>query len=242
VATGRREVVRQCGRLARRWPSLAAVAVVMLAGILAGCATGSRPATSPTPAAGSGRVLLLVENGAESLRVTAASLGPPWYRAQVTPAGAATFVVSAAGAVEVRQGRPGRGATHIAIELSRRMTWQIVVRGGTTTCNLELAGLHLSGLSVSGGAETMRLDLPAPQGRVEVVVTGGATNLIVTAPGGAAMRVVAASGVGHIRASGSGMVLADNSHLITYWGYATAADSYTVELKAGAASLELSEP
>jgi len=182
----------------------------------------------------------LVENGSESLYVSGANLGSALYRA--IPAGAVSVTASPNGQVEVRRGRTGQGATRIAIELSQSVTWTITVRGGTTTCTLDLAGLRLGGLIVSGGAETMRLNLPPPHGRVDVIVSGGATHLVIAAPSGAAMRVVAAAGIAVVRASGAGMVLADNSHLITYGSYAGAANSYSVELKAGAATLTLSEP
>ena len=207
---------------------------------IAGCAAGTRPAASPRAGRARGSAQLVVENGSQSLTVSAASLGSALYRA--TPADALRVTASPDGLVEVRQGKAGQAATRIAIELSRSVTWAITIRGGTTTCNLDLAGLRLGGLIVSGGAETMRLNLPPPHGRVDVIVSGGATHLVIAAPGGAAMRVVAAAGIAVVRASGAGVVLADNSHLVTYGSYAGAANSYSVDLTAGAATLNLSEP
>ncbi|NNM96052.1 MAG: hypothetical protein HKL89_00355 [Candidatus Dormibacteraeota bacterium] len=222
-----------------RW-SLVALAGLLLAGGIAGCSPATGAPTSPRPAGATGSKQLVVDNGSQSLTVSAASLGSALYRA--TPAGALSVTASPDGIVEVRQGKTGQAATRIAIELSRSVTWAITIRGGTTTCNLDLAGLRLGGLTVSGGAETMRLNLPPPHGRVDVIVSGGATHLVIAAPGGAAMRVVAAAGIAVVRASGAGVVLADNSHLVTYGSYAGAANSYSVDLTAGAATLNLSEP
>ncbi len=227
----------------RRRVGVAAVGILLLAGVIASRAVVTRAPPPPRAgsASGAGSAQLMVLNGAESLSVSAASLGAELYRAQVSPPGAAVITTPQTGEVEVSQGSSASGSTHIAIQLSQRVEWTISIRGGTTTCSLDLSGLRLGGLTVSGGAQTMTLRLPEAVGKINVAVTGGATQLAVSAPSGVAMRVFAGAGVGSVTSSGPGLVVADNSHLITFGNYAAAANSYAVRLTAGAATLRVIE-
>ncbi|MHB1525598.1 MAG: hypothetical protein ACYDEA_03800 [Candidatus Dormibacteria bacterium] len=225
----------------RRRVGVAAVGILLLAGVMASRAVVTKAPPSSHASSAGGTAQLMVLSGAESLSVSAASLGGELYRARVSPPGAAIITTPQDGEVVVSQGHSASGSTHLAIELSRRVAWTIFIRGGTTACALDLSGLRLDGLTVSGGAETMTLRLPKAVGKINVAVTGGATHLSVSAPSGIAMRVFAGAGVGSVSSSGPGMVVADNSHLITFGNYAAAANSYVVRLTAGAATLSVIE-
>lgn len=76
-----------------------------------------------------------------------------------------------------------------AIALNAAIPWRISIQGGAAEASAELGGLHLAGLEVKGGFNTIRLDLPAPAGMVPIRLAGGASEIIVRRPSGVAARV-----------------------------------------------------
>src|SRR5258708_2935121 len=97
------------------------------------------------------------------------------------------------GVVTIRYPRRllGLGGQQRAAEvtLSRAIPWQIVIQGGASEITAELGGLNLAGLEVKGGLNMVRLDLPAPTGRVPMRISGGASEVIIRRPAGSAARV-----------------------------------------------------
>jgi DNA-binding MarR family transcriptional regulator len=75
------------------------------------------------------------------------------------------------------------------VTLSTAIPWQIVIQGGASDVNANLAGLNLAGLEVKGGLSSIRLDLPKPSGAVPVRISGGASEITVRRPAGVAARV-----------------------------------------------------
>lgn len=83
-------------------------------------------------------------------------------------------------------GAEQRGAE---VTLSAAIPWQIAIQGGASEITAELGGLNLAGLEVKGGLSSIRLELPAPSGVVPIRLSGGASDITVRRPAGAAARV-----------------------------------------------------
>lgn len=85
----------------------------------------------------------------------------------------------------------GLGAKqHVAeVALSSAIPWQIMIQGGASEIIAELADLNLAELEIAGGANAIRLELPAPKGVVPLRISGGASAITVRRPAGAAARV-----------------------------------------------------
>jgi DNA-binding MarR family transcriptional regulator len=75
------------------------------------------------------------------------------------------------------------------ITLSVAIPWQITVQGGAAEITAELGGLDLAGLEIKGGLKSIRLELPVPSGVVPILMSGGASEVIVRRPAGVAARV-----------------------------------------------------
>ncbi len=75
------------------------------------------------------------------------------------------------------------------VTLSTTIPWQIVIQGGLYEAEARLGNLNLAGLEIKGGFSTSRLELPAPSGVVPIRISGGASEIIVRRPAGAAARV-----------------------------------------------------
>ncbi len=80
-----------------------------------------------------------------------------------------------------------QGAAKVALSVA--VPWRIVIQGGAAEVVAELGGLDLAGLEVKGGFSMIRLDLPAPSGVVPIRISGGAAEITVRRPAGAAARV-----------------------------------------------------
>ena len=74
------------------------------------------------------------------------------------------------------------------VTLSAAIPWQITIKGGASAMTAELGSLNLAGLEVKGGANIIRLDLPAPSGVVPIRISGGGSAIIVRRPAGTAAR------------------------------------------------------
>ena len=75
------------------------------------------------------------------------------------------------------------------VSLSASIPWRISIKGGALDINAKLDGLDLAGLEVAGGMSMIRLELPMPSGVVPVRLSGGASQIEVQRPAGAAARV-----------------------------------------------------
>jgi hypothetical protein len=75
------------------------------------------------------------------------------------------------------------------VGLNARVPWEVEVRGGASRLLADLRGLRLGSLSVDGGASRLEVVLPAPSGAVAVVIRGGASNVAIHRPAGAAVRL-----------------------------------------------------
>jgi DNA-binding MarR family transcriptional regulator len=73
--------------------------------------------------------------------------------------------------------------------LSVAIPWRIVIQGGASVTTAQLGSLKLAGLEIKGGASATSLDLPTPSGVIPILISGGASDVIVRRPVGVAARV-----------------------------------------------------
>ena len=120
------------------------------------------------------------------------------------------------------------------VELNVRVPWDVEVRGGASRLLADLRGLRLGSLSVDGGASRLEVVLPAPSGAAAVVILGGASNVAIHRPAGAAVRLRLDGGATnldfderHIGAAGGELDLRSGD-------YGGATDSYGITVTGGA--------
>ena len=97
------------------------------------------------------------------------------------------------GAVTIRYSRRllglGQKQGVAKIGLTIAIPWRITIQGGAAEAIADLSGLQLVGLELKGGFSMIRLDLPAPTGRVPIRINGSAPEITVRRPTGAAARL-----------------------------------------------------
>lgn len=125
------------------------------------------------------------------------------------------------------------------IALNTSIPWQIELRGGVSKLSADLRGLQLSALDVRGGASEVEITLPPPTGHVMVRVTGGASNLTVHRPAGAAVRARVRRGVSRLAFDGEHFGAIGGETLRKTPDYDRAADRYDIDIAGGASKLTI---
>jgi len=244
-------------------------AAAAVAGETARLRTGSRGGflgnTYAAPLGDAARGRLVFVSGAPRLALNVAPLGPRAAARMIAETSAsrlafggsapvgdlvrATFagplpdVRISGGVVTIRYRRgalaafSSRGAK---IALSGAVPWTIEIQGGLTDLDGSLAGVGLSRLDVEDGANHVNLELPAPAGTVAVRVGGVASSVRIRRPVGAAVGLLVAGGISHVRLDGTQHEQVAGNRRFTSPGYAAAADRYEIEILGGASDVRIS--
>ena len=145
------------------------------------------------------------------------------------------------GVVTVRYRRPRLDvrSRHARIALNAAIPWTVEVQGGVTDLVGELRDVPLAGLSVAGGVNHLRLELPPPSGTVRLAIDGGTSDAAVERPAGTdlalrAYGVISQMSFDDERRENVGKQLRMQSRR-----FGRAADRYELELRGGAARLRI---
>ncbi len=125
------------------------------------------------------------------------------------------------------------------IALSGELPWSIEVDGGLTDLDGDLRAVRLAGLTVRGGANHLRLRLPAPDGTVRLSVTGGSSNVRFERPRGVPVVLRIRGGVSHLRFDDQRVRSASGDSELRSDDFAGAGDRYEISFLGGASQLEV---
>ena len=215
-----------------------AIAVVVL---LAACASSSSPAplNATLTADGQSSATLQVLTGTRELKIDMANLTASGALVRVTtPAGGPAPQLRLAG-----PGAPGnglvylsaKGASAVTITLSSAVSWRLDLGGGTQQTVANLRGGQVTGIAFTAGSDVIDLTLPRPHGSVPVRLAAGASQFLVSLPGGVPVRLTAAGGAGEITLDGANHVGVAGGSVFTTAGWAPGAAGFDIDATAGAA-------
>ncbi|NJO82666.1 MAG: MarR family transcriptional regulator [Blastochloris sp.] len=123
------------------------------------------------------------------------------------------------------------------ITLNPRSRWHIEVRGGANDCGFELEALNLTSFALLDGAFQVTLNVGAPQGVVQIHLSGGAADVTIRRPAGTPTRLLVKGGAVNLRLDER------FAHLVSEdWetaNYREAADRYEVTVAGGASNLSV---
>ena len=227
----------------------AAVAVIAAAGTALAVGVPSNPAPGTTsqavtvPASGHADAALEVVTGTPVLSISVADLGGTHgtlLRAS-TPDGAPR--------PEVRVGDTGAtgrsdnsefvsvsasdGSSPVTITLNSAVTWLLDFAGGTQRTVADLRGGRVAGIIVAAGSDVVDLRLPRPGAMVPVQLAGGASQFLLSLPGGVPVRVTAAGGAGEVSLDGQDHTGVGGGSVFATPGWAAGAAGYDVDATAG---------
>lgn len=127
----------------------------------------------------------------------------------------------------------------IEVVLHPAVEWTLLIRGGLSRFEADLAAGKLARIEISGGVSDARFDLPAPGGIVPIRIAGGASDLALRRPADTGVAVAVSGGI-------SGLRLDDQSFDAIGGGARLAsgpvhgdAPRYALELNGGASALHV---
>jgi len=224
----------------RRALIVAGAAVLLVAaGAAIALAVGAPPAqeshTSSLPADGRSSATLEVVTGTRQLDVKVGNLGGTLLEA-TTPAGApAPDLRLASGDVRLS----ARSTSAVTVTLNEKVSWQLDFGGGTERTVADLRGGSVSAVSFAAGSDIIDLTLPRPRAMVPVLLAGGASQFLVSLPGGVPVRVTAAGGAGKVSVDGATYTGVGGGAVFATSGWAARSAGFDVDATAGAAVLSV---
>lgn len=178
--------------------------------------------------------------GAVQLTVQSSSLGTTLYRV-VADGGTPPQVSFSAPTLAVRTGDgPSRqNPKTLTVVLNQDVRWKMNLNGGATHEVVDFRSGRLQSLALSAGANQMDIDVGPPQGQVPVRVTGGANQIALRVPSGAAASL-------HVQGAANSVVINGQSKGRIAGGASfdvgsSAADRYQFDLVAGINTLSLDQ-
>jgi hypothetical protein len=228
-----------------------AAAVVLAAGAGGTAAAITRPSSSPHVAsvatAGRTRAALDVTSGTPFLDITVARLDGTLLRAS-TPAdapvrpvlsGSSPVVLSLTGDEPAPHRGPDTGYT-VRVVLNSSVTWTIVLAAGTQRTDLNLRGGKVGGIAVTAGSDILNVSLPPPAGTVPFLFAGGASEFLVSLPGGVPAQVTVRGGASFLDVDGQSATGVAGGTVLATPGWATARSRFDIDAIAGVSRLTVS--
>jgi hypothetical protein len=130
-----------------------------------------------------------------------------------------------------------KGASAVTVTLNAAVNWQLDFAGGTKRTVADLRGGQVAGITVTKGSDVIDLTLPRPRGSVGVRLTAGTSQLLLSLPVGAPVRVSAHAGAGEISLGGRDHAAVPDGSVFTTPGWTPGATGFDIDAAAGAARI-----
>lgn len=238
------------------WPVhgrvLAAAAIVAAAAGAGGTALVLRSSAPPhvvsMPTAGRTQAVLDVTSGTPDLDISAARLHGTLLRvstpvsAPVRPvlSGSRLIQLSLAGTAPGPGPIPGGSGYAVRVVLNSAVTWTINLAGGTERTDVDLRGAKVGGIAETAGCDILDVSLPVPAGTVPFLLAGGASQVLLSLPGGVPAQVAAGGGAGYLSLDGQNLTGVAGGTVLTTPGWATATSRFAINATAGVSQLTVS--
>jgi hypothetical protein len=197
----------------------------------------SSPHVASLPADGRSRATLQVVTGTPVLKIGVADLGGSGTLLRAsTPAGGPPPQLRLAGPQIYLS---AKGASAVTVTLNVATSWQLDFAGGTKRTVADLRGGQVAGIAITKGSDVIDLTLPRPRGSVPVRLAAGASQLLLSLPGGVPVRVTAAAGAGQISLDGRDHKHVADGSVFATPGWAPGAAGFDIDATAGAARVAI---
>jgi hypothetical protein len=128
------------------------------------------------------------------------------------------------------------------IELTQALPWSLVFDGGLGKSSIDLRELELRAFEITGGVGDVQIMLPAPRGLVRARFGGGASEVNLLHPNGAAVRLRIAGGASRLSFDGQRYGAMGGETSLESPGAGEANDRYEIEIDGGASELTIGSP
>ena len=243
------ETVRGISGLFTRGHVILTVAAVVAA--VAGGGTALALTTSASShvvsmsTAGRTSAALKVTAGTPVLKVSVGKLGGTLLRvstpddAPVRPvlSGSRLIVLSLTGAAAA----PGQGSGYaVKVVLNSAVTWSLDLAGGTQRTEADLRGGKVGGIAVTAGSDILDVSLPKPAGTLPFLLAGGASQFLLSLPGGVPAQVTVGGGASFVSVDDQNLTGVAGGTVLTPPGWATATSRFDIDATSGFSRLTVS--
>jgi hypothetical protein len=226
--------------------TVAAVVATVAGGGTALALTTSAPShVVSMSTAGRTSAALKVTAGTPVLKVSVGKLGGTLLRvstpddAPVRPvlSGSRLIVLSLTGAAAA----PGQGSGYaVKVVLNSAVTWSLDLAGGTQRTEADLRGGKVGGIAVTAGSDILDVSLPKPAGTLPFLLAGGASQFLLSLPGGVPAQVTVGGGASFVSVDDQNLVGVAGGTVLTPPGWATATSRFDIDATSGFSRLTVS--
>ena len=226
--------------------TVAAVVAAVAGGGTALALTTSAPShVVSMSTAGRTSAALKVTAGTPVLKVSVGKLGGTLLRvstpddAPVRPvlSGSRLIVLSLTGAAAA----PGQGSGYaVKVVLNSAVTWSLDLAGGTQRTEADLRGGKVGGIAVTAGSDVLDVSLPKPAGTLPFLLAGGASQFLLSLPGGVPAQVTVGGGASFVSVDDQNLVGVAGGTVLTPPGWATATSRFDIDATSGFSRLTVS--
>jgi hypothetical protein len=226
--------------------TVAAVVAVVAGGGTALALTASAPShVVSMSTAGRTSAALKVTAGTPVLKVSVGKLGGTLLRvstpddAPVRPvlSGSRLIVLSLTGAAAA----PGQGSGYaVKVVLNSAVTWSLDLAGGTQRTEADLRGGKVGGIAVTAGSDILDVSLPKPAGTLPFLLAGGASQFLLSLPGGVPAQVTVGGGASFVSVDDQNLIGVAGGTVLTPPGWATATSRFDIDATSGFSRLTVS--
>jgi hypothetical protein len=195
--------------------------------------------------AGRTSAALKVTAGTPVLEVSVDKLGGTLLRvstpddAPVRPvlSGSRLIVLSLTGAAAA----PGQGSGYaVKVMLNSAVTWSLDLAGGTQRTEADLRGGKVGGIAVTAGSDILDVSLPKPAGTLPFLLAGGASQFLLSLPGGVPAQVTVGGGASFVSVDDQNLIGVAGGTVLTPPGWATATSRFDIDATSGFSRLTVS--
>ena len=228
------------------------VVVAATAVAIGGTAFGLTTSTPPSHTVSMSRdgrpgAALKVTTGMPILEISVGNLGGTLLRAStpddapVRPvlSGSALIVLSLTGAAH-GQGSGRDSGYAVTVVLNSAVSWGLDLAGGTDLTKLDLRGGKVDGVAVTAGSDVLDVSLPRPAGTLPLLLAGGASQFLLSLPGGVPAKVTVGGGASFVSIDDQNLTGVAGGTVLTPPGWATATSRFDIDATSGFSRLTVS--
>jgi DNA-binding MarR family transcriptional regulator len=208
-----------------------------LRGRLVFASGGPRMSMNVAPFGPSASARITMETAASRLTFVGATEGDELIQARFE--GALPDVRAADGIVTMRYRRQPFTSRRALVRLHGSLPWLIELSGGITDLAGSLAGVTLAGLELAGGANHIKLDLPAPSGTVAIRVMGVSSGVAFRRPKGVPVMLRLDGGISHLRLDDQRSGSIAGARTYVSGTFDTSPDRYEIAVLGGASDVRI---
>jgi hypothetical protein len=135
----------------------------------------------------------------------------------------------------------GRGSGYtVKVMLNSAITWSLNLAGGTQRTEADLRGGKVGGIAVTAGSDILDLSLPRPAGTLPFLLAGGATQFLLSLPGGVPAQVTVGGGASFVSVDDQNLTGVAGGTVLTPPGWVTATSRFDIDATSGFSRLTVS--